>query len=441
MKKIKQILSRFFPRFLKKPYHAADSYWGHFRYGRPSTKMTVIGVTGTDGKTTTSLLTYAILKAAGQNVACITSISAKIGDKDYDTGFHVTTPDPQDLQRFLKQAVDQGCKVAVVETTSHALAQGRVAAIDYDYGILTNITHEHLDYHKTFEQYFLSKLSLFKKAGFAVVNSDLPVFDKVSAYLKAHSIQFVTYGIEKRGAFWADQISLNHGIDATIHGPDNLSVKVHSELEGGYNVQNMLAAVACTRQLGVSEEAILKGTASLKTLSGRMEKQDLKLPYAVYIDFAHTPNALETVLSDLKKQTQGRLISVFGCAGLRDYKKRPLMGAIAAKYADLSVFTAEDPRTEDLDGIIEVMAKGAKAAGASEQVVGRGSFDLTKTPTFFRQPDRKQAIRFAMKQLASPGDIVVITGKGHEKSMCFGTTEYPWSDQAAVKEIANEQAK
>jgi UDP-N-acetylmuramoyl-L-alanyl-D-glutamate--2,6-diaminopimelate ligase len=406
-------------------------------YDWPGRKLTVIGVTGTDGKTTTSNLLYRILIAAGLKAGMISTVNAVIGDEVLDTGFHVTTPDAHDVQRYLARMVDAGLTHVVLETTSHGWAQFRVDACEFDVGIVTNITHEHLDQHGSYENYRAAKARLFqsleqtlpKAQGnprLAVLNRDDRSFEYLSGV--AHgltSVKQVSYGLEQGAALHAENIQYDPaGLLFTAFSND-FRVAISSSLVGAFNVSNCLAALAAAVYgLGISPEDAAHGIASLEGVPGRMERIDLGQEFTTIVDFAHTPNALKVALEAargmLAGTDAGRVIAVFGSAGLRDREKRRMMAETAADLADLTVLTAEDPRTESLAGILDEMAAGARSRGGAED------------ETFWRVPDSSEAIRFALR-LARPGDIVLICGKGHEQSMCFGRTEYLWDDRTAMR--------
>ena len=383
-------------------------------YDFPTRKLKVIGVTGTDGKTTTVNLIYSILEAAGKRVGMVSTVSAKIGEKFYETGLHTTTPEPRELWKFLHLMVEKGCEHAVLEVTSHALDQERVAGIDFEISVLTNISPEHLDYHKNFKDYLATKLKLLEKAKLAVVNKDDPSYDQI----KFLPLKVVTYGIKSDADFKAESIRV-----ASRGTSFRVGERVfETALLGKYNVYNILAAIAATRSLGIDWGSIKKGIENLRALPGRFEKIENDHGLNIVIDFAHTPNALEKVLKlcSKLKASGSRLIVVFGCAGERDRQKRPKMGEIAGRLADFVVLTVEDPRTENVDDIIEEIARGCGEANGVED------------RTFFKISDRQEAINFAIQKLARAGDWVLLCGKGHEKSMCFGEKEYSWSECGAV---------
>ena len=399
-------------------------------YGFPARQLTVIGVTGTDGKTTTSNLIYQIMQAAGIRTGMITTINAVIGDTALDTGFHVTTPESPDVQRYLAQMVAAGLTHVVLETTSHGLAQHRVAACDYDIGVVTNITHEHLDYHGSLEAYRAAKARLFiglaetapKPQGnprLAILNADDDVYD----YLRDLTpVRQIAYSLSAGAAdLYAADIAYDaSGIHFTAVGP-GFQQPIFSPLVGAFNVSNCLAAIAATvLGLGVAPSQAAAGIAALMGVPGRMERLDMGQNFTAIVDFAHTPNALRRAIEAVRPMTSGRVLAVFGSAGLRDREKRRLMAEVSAELADLTYLTAEDPRTESLDEILAEMVGAACARGAVE-----GS-------TVFRIPDRGEAIRRAV-QTAQPGDVVICCGKGHEQSMCFGEVEYPWDDRIALR--------
>jgi UDP-N-acetylmuramoyl-L-alanyl-D-glutamate--2,6-diaminopimelate ligase len=408
--------------------HLAAAY-----HGFPSRRLVMIGVTGTDGKTTTTNLIYSILRAAGLRAGMISTINAVLGDESLDTGLHVTTPTAPEVQGYLARMVEAGLTHCVLEATSHGLAQHRVAAVDFDVAVVTNIQHEHLDFHGSWEAYRDAKALLFRslmlsarKPGvpkLAVINRD----DAPGAeYLLAiPADRHITYSINARSGADVTAGEVAYGPDSTrfnVHLPGALTLPITSALVGEFNVSNMLAAVAAAHGLGLAPQAVQSGVEAVRAVSGRMERIDEGQQFLAVVDFAHTPNALRQALmaARLMIPPTGRVIVVFGSAGLRDPAKRAMMGRVAAGLADLTVITAEDPRTESLDEIIAASAQAAAEAGGVEG------------QTFWRIPDRGRAIYFAT-QLARPGDIVLACGKGHEQSMCFGAVEYPWDDREAMR--------
>lgn len=388
-------------------YHLPQAIFWTLFYRYPARNLTVIGVTGTDGKTTTSNLVWHILDFAGKKAGLVTSINAKIGQSQEDTGFHVTTPDPKKLQQFLWQMKTAGSQYAVLETTSHGLDQYRLWGANFYIGIITNLTHEHLDYHQTMANYARAKAKLIKKSRIAILNQDDDWFDYFASVAKSNQKKIITYAVKSHADITPKTFP---------HQPP---------LPGIYNQYNCLAAIAATKALGIDDKTIVKALKTFSSPQGRLEAVDLGQKFKVYVDFAHTPNALKNVLDELKKglPSRGRLIAVFGAAGLRDKSKRPIMGQTASQIADQIIITNEDPRTEDPTQI------------AQEIVAG-----MNKKDNYQIILDRDQAINQAISQ-AQKQDTVVILGKGHEKSMCFGKKETPWSDFEAAKRAINNQLK
>lgn len=411
-------------------------------YHFPARRMTMIGVTGTDGKTTTSSLIYQILVSDGVNAGMISTLNAVFGDEILDTGFHVTTPEAPDLQNYLAQMAYHDPKPVthvVLESTSHGLDQHRVTGCDFDIGVITNITHEHLDYHKRFDDYRNAKARLFrllaetptKKQGnirLAVLNRDDPsyyYFSELVANLKPPVGQ-VCYGISLDAEIRATNIAYKNEKLSFEIVRTGIHLPIECNLVGSFNIQNCLAAFTATSEgLQIDQEIIKEGIDRFKSLPGRMESVDLGQEFKVIVDFAHTPNALKNALFVAREICSGRIIAVFGSAGLRDREKRRIMAEISAQLADMSILTAEDPRTESIESILKEMAAGAESYGGEE---GK---------TFWRIPDRREAIRFAIN-FAKRNDLVIICGKGHEQSMCFGEIEYSWDDRIAVKAALSE---
>ncbi len=433
---------------LSSPYiHVSDSrkalaYVSAAFYDFPARKMTVIGVTGTDGKTTTVNLIFSILKSAGIKAGIISTVNAVIGDEILDTGFHVTTPEAPDVQNYLAQMAnrtDNPLTHVVLETTSHGLSQHRVTACEFDLAVYTNITHEHLDYHKSFEAYRDAKAMLIshlnetvKKPGGnyrrVVLNRDDSSYDYLHSLaekcLPAGSV--IEYGFDAQADFYPTEIiSTREGMQFQLNcfGKD---MRIRTSLFGNHNLSNCLAALSTTiGGLGIDSDMAAEGIVNMKGVEGRMERIECGQDFTAIVDFAHTPNALKVALETVRKITSGRVIAVFGSAGLRDREKRRMMAEVSAQLADISIMTAEDPRTESLDAILAEMAAGMDSKGAVE---GK---------TYWRIPDRREALRFAV-HMARPEDLVIAFGKGHEQSMCFGEIEYPWDDRVALQAAINQ---
>ena len=398
-------------------------------YDFPGRELTCIGVTGTDGKTSTSRLLFEMLRAGGLRVGLLSTIKAVIGDSEEPLELHVTTPEAPVVQRYLRRMVEAGLTHCVLETTSIGLAQHRVDAIPFQMGIVTNITHEHLDYHGDYDGYLAAKARLFditaQSGGTAVLNRDDSSYKKLAAIAGANQI---SYGLHEADVTASER---QYAADLTRftlhlsggHLPDQPPLPIATPLVGEFNVYNMLAAAAAAHCLGLDATAVQQGIAATDLISGRMERIDEGQDFLVVVDFAHTPRALEVAIDAAKRMVatrNGRVITVFGSAGKRDVAKRHLMSEISARDADISVLTAEDPRTEDLGDILAMMAQGCERQGGLEG------------ETFWRLPDRGRAIYHALT-LARPNDLVLICGKGHEQSICFGTIEYPWDDRDATR--------
>jgi len=399
-------------------------------YDFPARELTVVGVTGTDGKTTTANLIFHILRAAGIQAGMISTVNAQIGDKVLDTGFHVTTPEAPVVQHYLAEMVSSGITHVVLEATSHGLAQNRVACCEFDLGVVTNITHEHLDYHGSYADYLSAKGSLLTELAksvikkraiprLAVLNRDDSSYNYLEELVEglAPGVDRVTYGFNPGAEVSAANVQVQpRGLRFSTKIRQSQSIEIKSTLVGAYNVSNCLAAISASAVgLGIDANFVQQGIAAMPGIPGRMETIELAL-----VDFAHTPNALEKVLQSARELTDGSVIAVFGSAGLRDRAKRGLMAEISARLADMTVLTAEDPRSESLADILSDMASGMVSRDGVE---GR---------TFWRVPDRGNAIRFALT-LAKPGDLVISCGKGHEQSMCFGKIEYAWDDRTAMR--------
>ncbi|MGV8026923.1 MAG: UDP-N-acetylmuramoyl-L-alanyl-D-glutamate--2,6-diaminopimelate ligase [Anaerolineaceae bacterium] len=421
----------------------ALAYLAAAYYDFPARKMIVIGVTGTDGKTTTTNLIFQILKQAGFKAGMISTVNAIVGEEIIDTGFHVTTPEAPMVQEMLARMVELGLTHVVLETTSHGLAQHRVAACEYDIGVVTNITHEHLDYHGTYENYVLTKARLLtnlaetqpKLTGnirLAVLNQDdrsYTLLQKVLEGIESKVVQCIAYSrIKDADIHVLKEEQTAEGLKIELAYRDK-KIKIASSLIGGYNVSNIMAAVGATAiGLGIEPDVISAGIAALPGIPGRMEKIVMGQAFTAIVDFAHTPNAMKVTLETARAISKRRVIAIFGSAGLRDREKRKMMAIEGVKQADICIFTAEDPRTEKLDDILMEMQLAAEKAGG---MLGEN---------FFVVADRGNAIRMGIN-LAEEDDLVIACGKGHEQSMCFEKTEYLWDDRTAMRSALAEFLK
>ncbi len=410
----------------------AASWW----YGDPSRELAVVGITGTDGKTTTSFLATSALEAAGVRTGMTGTASTRIGGRQEPNEEHATTPGATRLQAGLRAMVEGGDRAAVLETTSHGLALDRVGGIGYDVAILTNVSHEHLEFHGSWDAYVDAKLSLFERLGrqpaggpkpdgvawprTGIVNADDALAGRFIGVAQEAGARVLTYGTDPAADVRATRIEedarrLRVGYEAPS-GAGTFELR----LAGRFNAYNALAVIALGEAVGLDPGAIRAGLASLEVVPGRMERIDLGQPFGVVVDYAHSPASLQTVL-DLLAPTAaaagGGVIAVFGSAGERDTAKRPLMGRIAAERARLVVVTDEDPRGEDRDAILDEIARGAEAGGK------RRGHDLLLVA------DRRAAIEAAFER-ARPGDVVLLAGKGHERSIIGAAGPVPWDERA-----------
>jgi UDP-N-acetylmuramoyl-L-alanyl-D-glutamate--2,6-diaminopimelate ligase len=416
---------------------SAAAWWS----GDPSHALIVVGITGTDGKTTTAYLAVAALEAAGLASGMISTIASRVGGRTEAHAVHATTPEAPELQAALRAMVDAGDRVAVIETTSHGLALDRVADVAYDVAIVTNVTHEHLELHGTWEAYRDAKLSLFDRlrlardvakphpvAATAIVNLDDPSAGQFIGTARDAGARVFTYGTEPAADIRATRVTEDAaGLHADVVAQSG-EAALDLALAGRFNVHNALAVVALGEALELDPARVREGLASVTSVPGRMERIDVGQPFGVVVDFAHSPASLATVLDLLAPAAAARgggLIAVFGSAGERDTAKRPQMGRIAAERARLVIVTDEDPRGEDREAILEDIARGAEAAGR------RRGQDLLLIA------DRRAAIA-ASFEAARPGDIVLLAGKGHERSIIGPDGEQPWDERAVAEKLLAE---
>lgn len=400
-------------------------------YGNPSQELCVIGVTGTDGKSTTTTLIGHILRACGHPTGVITTVAFHDSRQEFPNETRLTTQHASDLQHMLRTIRERGGTHGVVEASSHGLALHKLDAIEIDAAVLTNLTHEHLDFHKTLEAYREAKGLLFQRVKarapnpfpqVSVLNADdehFPYF----ASLKSPGLR--AFGFGEQADVRAVNVELGADHTALTAVTPEAQAQVHSPLVCRFNVANTLAALAVVTGLGVPLDAAAAAVSSFPGVPGRMQVINAGQPFAVIVDYAHTPNSLRLVLDALRGVTPGRLVVVFGSAGERDVEKRALMGTVAAEHADYFVITSEDPRSEDPDTICRQIEEGALEVGC---VYGRD---------YSISVDRTQAFRIAFKQ-ARPGDTVLLAGKGHEHSMIWGDGSRPWDEARIAAETLAE---
>jgi len=394
-------------------------------YGNPASRLKMLGITGTNGKTTCAFMSQAILQAAGLSAGMLGTVWYEMGERRIPAGR--TTPEAPRIHDMLKQMLRNGCHSAVMEISSHALVQQRVWGIDFDVGVFTNLTRDHLDYHGNMEDYFRAKSLLFRGLGqmekhaSAVINIDSPWGQKLAA-IHSLSVQVMTYGEHPMADVRAEDIVINRsGSMFKLVSPWGRA-DVRLAMPGRFNVSNALAALASCAALGVDLSVAVDALNGMRAVPGRLEPVSNKRDLAVFVDYAHTPDALNNVLETLRELTDGRLLTVFGCGGNRDRTKRPMMGAVADRRADFTVLTTDNPRGEDPRAII----------GEIEEGFGkRGRYEVVE--------DRAAAIARILA-LAEPGDTVLIAGKGHENYQEFADTVVPFDDkQTAETFLRNQQ--
>ncbi len=413
--------------------------WAAHFYRRPSKDLKLVGVTGTNGKTTLTYLIESILKCAALAPGVIGTINYRYGD--HAVPAHHTTPESLDLQELLAQMVGAGVKAVAMEVSSHALAQERVRGLEFDIGVFTNLSRDHLDYHRDMDDYFLAKSRLFtdylsvspKVGKAAVIYADDPRGAELAAMARAHGLEVWTYGAGESSDVQPLNVSQSvHGLRGKIIAKGQI-VECDSSLIGGANLQNILGAVAVGLALGLDADIVGQGISQLKVVPGRVEKIDNDYGITILVDYAHTPDALEKVLGAVRPLTQAKLITVFGCGGDRDRGKRPLMGEIAARLSDLVMLTSDNPRTEDALEILDEIEAGVRETGMKKfGVSGFGSRVSPGERGYSMEVDRRAAIRAALSWARS-GDAVLIAGKGHEDYQILGTEKIHFDDREVAR--------
>lgn len=394
---------------------------GRAFYGQPDLKLKLVGITGTNGKTTTAHLLHSIFKAAGYKTGLFGTIEYRLNGRAFPA--HHTTPESLDLLGYFAELAQDGGQAAVMEASSHALAQDRVWGFHFAAAVFTNLTGDHLDYHKDFEHYFAAKRRLFEGVGapppeLGVINLDDTWGQKL---LKVKQTRQITYGVESEADVQARHFSQNAGgIRAAITGLEG-KFEIVSPLMGRANLENILAAAATAEGLGISIKAIQQGVAALHQVPGRFERIDEGQPFIVLVDYAHTHDALRNALNIARELARNRLIVLFGCGGDRDRTKRPLMGEAAGALSDLAVLTSDNPRSEDPILIMNDAMVGLQKAGKP----------------YLAEVDREKAIRLAVEG-AHEGDVVLIAGKGHETYQVLKNQTIPFDDREVARRVLNE---
>ena len=425
------------------PYHVLRADLAAHQYGFPGKRMRVIGVTGTNGKTSTCFLIWKMLNAAGYKTGLMTTVAWGV-DKLEKQIEHMTTVDAKTLNYRMKKIADAGAEFLVLEVTSHALAQHRTFGVPIEIAVMTNVTHEHLDYHKTFENYRDAKRRLFKMAKYGVVNED----DKSWAYFAKDVKEYITYGINS-GILRAKDVKLGaQGVEYSVDGEASVGdkhaaeekhvggdknasgdmLRIKTKIPGEFTVYNSLAAVAVGLKLGLNKEQISQGILALDSVEGRMNRVDLGQNFEVIVDYAHTPDAFLKVYESVVPGKKGRIISLFGGAGRRDESTRGERGEIAAKYSDIVIITEDDSRDENPAEIAEEFVKGAEQAG------------FLRGKNLLVELNREKAIQMAV-DVAKKDDIVLILGKGHEKTILRATGAVPFEDLKVTEKALRKRLK
>lgn len=383
-------------------------------YGHPEHDMQLVGITGTNGKTTTTYMIKAIAERAGKKVGLIGTIRNMIGSRVIET--ERTTPESVDLYRLLREMKDEGVELVVMEVSSHSLDQHRVHGLIFDVGEFTNLTQDHLDYHKTFENYLAAKQKLFFQSRCGVINIDDPYASELIGPL---TLPIVTFGIRERADVCASEIDITtRGVQFDMHFPGGVT-RINIPIPGLFSVFNAMGAAAVALALYIPMEHIKSGLEDMKSVSGRLEPLPTgDLGFSVFVDYAHTPDALENVLKTVRGFAKGRIITVFGCGGDRDRAKRPIMGEVAGRYSDRLVVTSDNPRTEDPFKILEAIEEGVKKSGCAYVIIEQ----------------RREAIKHALRN-ARKDDVIVIAGKGHENYQEINGVKHHFDDKETVMEL------
>lgn len=425
-KTLKKVIPASLYQSIEPTYHLLTATAAATKAGYPAHNMRVIGVTGTNGKTSTCFMIHKMLTEAGLKAGLMTTVAYGVGNDITPQVAHMTTVSAPLLQKRLAEFKKQKVEWVVLEVTSHALAQHRTFGVPIEIAVMTNVTHEHLDYHRTFERYLAAKTKLFKLASrVGIINAD----DPSAATFRQAVKRSVSYGL-RSGDWQAQDINLSaHGSDYTAL-IDSDSYHIHVNIPGEFNVYNSLAAAAVGREVGLTKTQIERGIAALAGVEGRMTVVDAGQPFSAIVDFAHTPDSFERLLNDVRNTTKGKLVVLFGSAGRRDEAKRAIQGEIAGKYADEIVLTEEDDRDVDGNTILSQIASGAEKTGKKRE------------KNLFLVPDRTAAINFAVSRVSGSKDTVIFLGKGHEKTIERADGAHPWNEIETVRQaILNIKAK
>ena len=404
------------PQVLVDDARAAMSYMAQCYYNYPARGMKGVGITGTKGKTTTSFLVREIARHAGYKVGLMGTVCTYIGDKEEPAS--LTTPDPIDVQALLARMRDAGCDFYVMEVSAHALDLRKLVGMQFDQGVFTNFSQDHLDYFGTMETYRKAKEKFFTPfyLKHAVVNAD----DEAAPHMQG-KVATTTYGVSKPADAYAKDIEiLESGVSFVLNWKD-VHLPLHLHISGIFNVYNSMAAAVACLEMGMDPEKVKEGLEAVTVVPGRIEPLPTHTPYRVILDYAHSPASLESILKTIREFTRGRLICLFGCGGGRDREKRPIMGEISGRLADFSILTSDNPRLEQPMDILRAIEEGIKPTGAPYVVI----------------ENRREAIRYAM-QMGQPGDVIVLAGKGHETYQDIGGQKLPFDEKVVVRELLRE---
>ena len=418
------VVSRFLddvaaPQVRAENVRSAMAYFAAAFYGHPARKLRLIGVSGTKGKTTTSYLVKAIMEKAGFKTGLIGTTGNMIGDEHLKS--NLTTPDPIDLHQCFRQMVDAGVEVVSMEVSAHALDMHRLDGLTFEAGGYTNLSQDHLDYFHTMENYFETKKSFFMHG--QVLNAALNADEETAARIIADiKVPYLTFGISANADLFARDIEISEdGVTFKIQLRGVEEMDVHMQMTGMFNVYNALAAASLAMIAGVDKESICEGLSSVRAVPGRIEMLETGTPYKVILDYSHSPDALENILTTVRMFTKKRVIVLFGCGGDRDHGKRPIMGEIGGRLADYSILTSDNPRTENPDAILEAIEEGMKLT--------RGKYVIIE--------NRREAIRYALK-MGREGDVIILAGKGHETYQDVMGVKKPFDEKIIVNELLDE---
>lgn len=404
------------PQVLVEDARAAMSYMAQCFYGYPARGMRGVGITGTKGKTTTSFLVREIAQHAGYKVGLMGTVCTSIGDKEEPAS--LTTPDPIDVQSLLARMRDAGCDFYVMEVSAHALDLRKLVGMQFDQGVFTNFSQDHLDYFGTMETYRKAKEKFFTPfyIRHAVVNAD----DEAAPHMLG-KVETTTFGVSKPADAYANDIEIHESGVSFVMSWKDVRLPLHLHISGIFNVYNSMAAAVACLEMGMDPEKVKEGLEAVTVVPGRIEPLPTHTPYRVILDYAHSPASLESILKTIREFTRGRLICLFGCGGGRDKEKRPIMGEISGRLADFSILTSDNPRLEQPMDILNAIEAGIKPTGAPYVVI----------------ENRREAIRYAM-QMGQPGDVIVLAGKGHETYQDIGGQKLPFDEKVVVRELLRE---